>query len=52
VVISVVVFLEKDSSGSNKRGIGGDSELLLRVRVAKNRSSTEGFFNLIESIFL
>jgi len=52
VIISVVVFLEKNSSHGNKRSIGGNSELLLRVRITKDRGGAEGFFNFTKSIFL
>ena len=52
MVVSVIIFLEQYSSSSNKGSISGYCELLLRIRVAKNRGGAEGFFNFAEGIFL
>jgi len=52
MVVAIVVFLKENSSSSDKGGIGGNSELLLRVRVAENGGNAEGFFNFVDSLFL
>ena len=52
MIISIIVFLKEDSSSSDKGGISGNSKLLLGIGVAKYRGDAEGFFDLVESIFL
>ena len=52
VVVTVIIFLKENPSSSDKGGVSCNGELLLRVRVAKNGGSAEGFFNFVEGIFL
>jgi len=52
MVISIIIFLKEDSSSGDKRSVGGDSKLLLGVRITKDRGGTEGFFDLAEGFLL
>jgi len=52
MIISVIVFLKENSSIRDKRSVSGNSELLLGVRIAKDRSGAEGFFDFVKGVFL
>ena len=52
MIISVVIFLEKNTPSGDKGSIGGNGELLLGVRIMEDGGSAEGFLDRSESIFL